>query len=194
MKKLWNRCAFGAVAIMGGALWLAGCSSTPKLTKANAAALLQAEYDKRSPQGVIILVDNTGLRQGLTANYWKLTRVQSNKRWADYALTSEGKKVLRLPSGGEVIQWRPGENGAFHFYIVSMAANHLKVRDVQEPVKESLPGTQASRSSTFTECVSLDGVPQPLQEIAHNPGNKFVTRRQAEFALVQGAWTIRSIN
>lgn len=182
------------MAIMGGALWLAGCSLTPKLSKANAEALLQAEYDKRPAQGVIILVDSAGLRLGLAAKYWKLTRVQSNKRWADYALTDEGKKVLKLPSGGEMIQWRPDESGAFHFYVVSMATNRLKVRDVQEPTEESLPGTKATKTVAFTECTSLDGLPQSLQEIAHNPGNKFIARRQAEFELVRGSWAIRSIN
>jgi hypothetical protein len=41
--------------------------------------------------------------------------------------------------------------------------------------------------------VNLTGVPQVLQDIAHNPGNKLSTRRQADFALENGTWVLKSI-
>jgi hypothetical protein len=42
--------------------------------------------------------------------------------------------------------------------------------------------------------VNLDGVPDALQQIAHNPGNKLSSKRQAEFALDGGAWKLVSIH
>jgi hypothetical protein len=36
-------------------------------------------------------------------------------------------------------------------------------------------------------------VPEPLQRIAHNPGNKLSSLRQATFVLTNGAWTLQSI-
>ena len=47
------------------------------------------------------------MRQGITAKYWKRTTIYPNKFWADFKLTAEGKKVVKLPKGGDVIQWRP---------------------------------------------------------------------------------------
>jgi hypothetical protein len=59
---------------------------------------------------------------------------------------------------------------------------------------EVLPGTSTVKSVAFTESVNLDGVPGPLQDIAHNPGNKLSTKRQADFVLDGGAWKIQAIN
>ena len=50
------------------------------------------------------------------------------------------------------------------------------------------------KGASFTEAVNLDGVPDALQQIAHNPGNKLSSKRQAEFALDGGAWKLVSIN
>ncbi len=41
------------------------------------------------------------------------------------------------------------------------------------------------RASIYTEAVSLDGVPAPLQDIAHNPGNKLSSKKTATFAAEQ---------
>ena len=35
-----------------------------------------------------------------------------------------------------------------------------------------------TKSVVFTEAVNLDGVPDALQDIAHNPGNKLSTKRR----------------
>ena len=41
--------------------------------------------------------------------------------------------------------------------------------------------------------MNLTGVPQVLQDIAHNPGNKLSSKKEADFALVNGAWTLKTI-
>jgi hypothetical protein len=69
-----------------------------------------------------------------------------------------------------------------------VAANHLKARDVKDPQDDT-----GGKGASFTESVNLDGVPGPLQDIAHNPGNKLSHKRQAEFALDGGAWKLASI-
>lgn len=186
---------FGALAVVGAGVWLVGCNFTPDLSKTTAQTILQAEYDRRPAQGATIHVDGVGLRQGLAANYWKLIKVYPNQRWADYRLTDEGKKALQLPGGGDVLQWRPNPGQTdFHVYVVTVAANHLRVRDLQDPQNETLPGAATSKSAVFNESVSLDGVPQPLQDIAHNPGNKLSTRRQADFVLSGETWTLHGIS
>jgi hypothetical protein len=50
-----------------------------------------------------------------------------------------------------------------------------------------------SRIAPFTEDVNLNGVPDALQNIAHNPGNKLSSLRHATFVLVNGAWSLQSI-
>lgn len=172
---------------------MTGCSPEPNLDAARAQALLQAEYDQRSPAGAVIMVDNVGLRQGLDAKYWKLTKVYPNKRWADYTLTDDARKIMKLPDGGDVVQWRPDADGKFHFYVITMAANHLRARDVQEPEQDSIPGAATSKIAAFNESVNLEGVPQPLQNIAHNPGNTLSVRRHAAFVLDSGNWKLQSI-
>ena len=77
--------------------------------------------------------------------------------------------------------------------VVTVAANHLKAHDVKDPQDEVLPGVSTAKGAEFTEGVNLDGVPDALQQIAHNPGNKLSTKRQADFALDGGAWKLHSI-
>ncbi len=62
-----------------------------------------------------------------------------------------------------------------------LAANHLKARDVGQ-----IQTVGDTRIASFTEDVNLDGVPDALQNIAHNPGNKLSALRQATFVLVNG--------
>ncbi|HTX75729.1 MAG TPA: hypothetical protein VMD29_05950 [Terracidiphilus sp.] len=192
MKKLFEVCALGALAAVGAGLLMSGCKSTPELSKDTAQSLIQAQYDKQ-PSGVTITVDETGLKQGLTAGYWKLTKVYPNNRWADYTLTPDGKKILKLDGGGDVIQWRPEQGSPFSFLIVTTATNPLKVRDVQDPQDEVLPGSSAAKSVTFTEAVNLTGVPQPLQDIAHNPGNKLSSQKQADLTWDGMNWKLHGI-
>ena len=172
---------------------MTGCKSAPELTKDNATALIQAEYDHRAPLGVTITVDQTGLKQGLAANYWKLTKVYPNNRWADYTLTDGGKKAVKLPGGGDVIQWRPEQDGSSTFEIVTVAANPYKARDVQDPADETLPGAPTAKSVEFTESVNMNGVPDPIQSLAHNPGNKLSSKRHADFTLENGQWKLHAI-
>ena len=176
---------------MGAGMLVAGCKSAPELTAAQAHALIQAKYDQTPAVGANIAVDDLGMRMGATDNYWKRTTIYPNKFWADFKLTDEGKKALKLQDGGDVIKWRPdnADDKGYSIIVVTLTANHLKARDLQDP-QDDVGGKGAS----FTEAVNLDGVPGPLQDIAHNPGNKLSSKRQAEFALDGGAWKLAGIH
>lgn len=193
MNEPWKFRTFGALALVCVALWIVGCKVKPPLGSGEAQALLQAQYDRRPAEGVLIVVDRIGLRQGLAANYWKLTKVYPNQRWADYTLTEEGKKVLKLHDGGEVIQWRPDASGNYQVQVVTLVTNRLRATDVAEPETDSIPGTAASKTTAFNESLVLDGVPEALQDIARNPGNRLSSRRHASFVLVDGNWTVQNI-
>lgn len=182
--------------LSGAGLLFSGCKSAPELTAANAQALILAKYDQTAAVGANIAVDDLGMRQGATAKYWTRTTIYPNKFWADFTLTAEGKKVLKLQKGGDMIQWRPESADDTHYsvIVVTVAANHLKAHDLQDAQDEVLPGQSTVKGVAFTESVNLDGVPAPLQDIAHNPGNKLSTKRQADFVLVDGAWKVQAIN
>jgi hypothetical protein len=186
---------FGAIALLGVGIFLTACKSTPELTQANALALIQAKYDQTPAVGASITVDNLGLKMGITDGYWTLTKVYPNRYWADYTLTDQGKKALKLKDGSNVIQWRPDNMGdkSFSVSVVTAAANHLKAHDIKEIQDEVVAGVDTAKGAQFTESVNLDGVPGPLQDIAHNPGNKLATKRQADFSLDGGAWKLHSI-
>ena len=181
---------FGALAFAGAGMFLAGCKTAPELTADQATALIQAKYDADPAAGVSIMVDDFGLKAGLAEKYWKLAKVYSNNRWADYTLLPDGKKVMTLNAGGDVIEWRPETGNDSHFLVTTVATNHLKARDVQNP-QNDVGGT---KSAVFTETVNLDGVPAPLQDMAHHPGNKLGTKKTATFAVDGGAWKLQSIN
>jgi len=193
VKKLFKVYALGALMFGVAGLLMTGCKSAPDLSRDNAQALIQSHYDSQTPSGVTITVDNVGLKQGLTAGYWKLTKVYPNQRWADYALTDAGKKVLKLASGGDVIEWRPEQDGQSHFLIVTTTASTKRARDVQDPQDEVLAGVSTAKSVTYTESVNLNGVPQPLQDIAHNPGNKLSSKKQADLSYENGTWKVHGI-
>jgi hypothetical protein len=182
--------AFAGVGLMLG-LGLTGCKSAPELTAAQAQALIQAKYDQTPPVGANINVDDLGMRMGVTAKYWDRSKAYPNKFWADFTLSADGKKAIKLMGGGDTIQWRPesADDKSFSVVVQTVAANHLKARDVKDPVDE-VGGT---KSVVFTEAVNLDGVPSPLQDIAHNPGNKLSGKKTATFALDNGAWKLVSI-
>jgi hypothetical protein len=178
------------LVIVASGIWMAGCKSAPELTQAQALTMIQAKYDQTPAVPANITVNDTGMGQGVTAKYWLGTKRYPNGYWADFTLTSDGKKVLTLASGGDVIQWRPDSPSDPHASVIVMpvAVNHLKARDVGE-----IQSVGDIRTASFTEDVNLDGVPQPLQDIAHNPGNKLSSSRQATFVLTNGAWTLQSI-
>jgi hypothetical protein len=175
---------------------LTGCKSAPELTQAYAQTLIQAKYDQTPAVGANIAVDDLGMRQGAIAKYWDRTKIYPNKYWADFTLTPEGKKAVKLPAGGDVIQWRPenADDKGYSLVVVTVAANHLKAHEVTNIQDEVIPGASTGKSVSFTESVNLDGVPGPLQDIAHNPGNKLSAKRQADFVLDGGAWKVQAIN
>jgi hypothetical protein len=183
---------FGASALIGAGLFLAGCKSAPELTAAQAQSLIQAHYDALPAAGTDIVVDDLGMRQGVTAKYFEGLKKYANGFWVDLKLTDAGKQALKLANGSGVIEWRPESptDKSFKVVVTTVAANHLKARDVKDP-QDEVGGT---KSAIFTEVHSLDGVPGPLQDIAHNPGNKLSAKRTATFAVDGGAWKLQSVN
>jgi hypothetical protein len=177
------------VAVAAG-LWIAGCKSAPDLTQAQALTMIQAKYDQSPAVPVSITVNDAGMEQGDTAKYWLKTKRYPNGYWADFTLTPDGKKLVTLSGGGDAIQWRPDSPSDPNFVIViqTVATNHPKARNVGD-----IQSIGDSRTATFTEDVNLDGLPQPLADMAHNPGNKLSATRTATFALTNGAWTLQSV-
>jgi hypothetical protein len=186
-----NLKVLGVLALMGAGMLAAGCKSAPELTAAQAQALIQAKYDQTPPVGANITVDDLGMRMGATDKYWDRTTIYPNKFWADFKLTPDGKKAIKLADGGDTIKWRPDspDDKTFSIVVVTTAANHLKARVDNDP-QDEVGGT---KSVVFTESVNLDGVPGPLQDIAHNPGNKLSSKKTATFAVDGGAWKLVSI-
>jgi hypothetical protein len=195
VRNILNRKVFGAIALLGAGMIVAGCKSAPDLTQTQALALIQANYDHAAPQGVSILVDDLGMRQGATAKYWDRTKMYPNKYWADFKLTDAGKKAVQLANGGDTIEWRPesAEDAHFAVRMVTVVANHLKAHDMGDLQDEMVAGVDTAKGANYIEGVDLSGVPDTLQQIAHNPGNKLSTRRHADFALVNGVWTMHAI-
>jgi hypothetical protein len=195
VKNVAKLFVLGILSFLGAGLLLSGCKSAPELTNAAAQALIQAKYDATPAEGVNITVDERGLEQGVTAKYWERTKLYPNKFWADFTLTPEGKKAVKLASGGDVIQWRPESetDKSFSAIVTTVAANHLKAHDLKDVQDETLPGVATAKGVQFIEGVNLEGVPDALQNIAHNPGNKLSTKRQADFSFEGGAWKLHSI-
>lgn len=179
------------LAIMGTGMVLAGCKSAPELTQAQALAMIQAKYDAAPAAGANITVNNDGMVQGATAKYWSRKTIYPNKYWADFVLTPEGKKVIKLTGGGDLIKWRPDSptDKKYSIVVVTVAANHLKARDIKD-VQDAVGG---GKTVVFTEGVDLTGVPDALVSIAHNPGNQLSTTRQADFVVDGGAWKLQSV-
>ena len=192
MKNAGKIFVFGVLGFLGAGLVLSGCKSAPELTKANAQALIQAKYDQSQAVGINIAVDEKGLSQGVGASYWARTKLFPNRFWADFTLTPEGKKLVKLANGGDVIQWRPENAGDKNFsvVVVTVAAHPLKVHDLADPQDE----VGGAKSVSFVESPSLEGVPNPLQLISSEPGNKLSSRHIATFVVEGDAWKLQSIN
>ncbi len=92
MRKVLRMKTLAAVVLLGAGLVVAGCKSVPDLTATQALTLVQAKYDQQPATGADILVDDTGMRQGIAAKLWERTTIYPNKFWADFKLTDEGKK------------------------------------------------------------------------------------------------------
>jgi hypothetical protein len=185
----------GVVAVVSAGLVVAGCKSAPELSKDQALKMVQDKYDQTAPVGINILVNDAGMQQGAKAKLWDRTKVFPNKLWADFKLTAEGKKAVTLPGGGDTIEWRPAslEDKNYTVVVTTVAANHLKAKDIGDLQDEMLPGADTAKAGKYTEAVNLTGVPDLLQQIAHTPGNKLSLRKQADFALENGSWVLKRI-
>jgi hypothetical protein len=181
---------WGALALLGAGLVAAGCKSAPPLSQADALTMIQAKYDQSAPVNTDIVVNDLGMRQGVTAKYWEGVKKYPNGYWADFKLTPDGKKLVKLASNGDTIEWRPEGPSDDHYMITitTVAANHVKARDVQD-----IEDVGDTKVVAYTEDVNLAGLPDPLQGIAHNPGNELSTTRHATFAVDGGAWKLQSI-
>ena len=195
MRIMLNWKTLGVLAVMGFGFAGIGCKSAPDLTPTQALALVQAKYDQTPPVGTTILVNEAGVREGVAAKLWDRTKVYPNKLWADFKLTQDGKKAVTLPGGGDVIEWRPAnqDDANYTVVVITVAANPLRAHDMADLQDEMLTGSAAAKEGKYTEGVNLAGVPQVLDDIAHNPGNKLSTKKQADFGLENGAWVLKSI-
>jgi len=186
--------SLGVLLVLGPGLVAAGCKSAPDLSSKQALDMVQARYDQQPPVVVNILVDDAGMRQGITGKLWERTKVYPNKLWADFKLTPDGKKAVALPGGGDVIEWRPAnqDDKTYSVMVMTVAANHPRAHDMGD-LQDEMMGADTGKEGRYIEGVNLAGVPQTLQDIAHHPGNKLSDRKQADFSLVNGAWTLKSI-
>jgi hypothetical protein len=149
------------LAIIGAGLVLAGCKSAPPLAQDQALAMIQAKYDATPAAGANITVNNDGMLQGATAKYWSRTTIYPNKYWADFTLTPDGKKLVKLTGGGDLIKWRPDSptDKKYSIVLVTVTANHLKARDRRTLFWTAMPGScnrsnNAEKSSgPGSECV-----------------------------------------
>lgn len=190
MKNTVKLQALAIMAFLGTGFWMTGCKSAPPLTSDQAMSMIQAKYSQDPGEPFTITVDDRGMQLGANAKYWAGTKRYPNGYWGDFTLTPDGKKVVKLPNGGDVIQWRPDRPGDpnYSITVVPLMVSHHKARgagDVQT--------LGDSRTVSFTEDVDLTGMPDALQTIAHDPGNKLSTQRLATFTLNNGTWTLQTI-
>lgn len=93
----------GAMVLLGAGLIVTGCKSAPPLTQQQAQVLIQAKYDQAAPAPITITLTDRGMVQSVNENYWERTRIYPNRLWADFTLTIDGKKLISIPGGGDVI-------------------------------------------------------------------------------------------
>lgn len=191
MKKALRVYGLAVLGLVCSGL-LPGCKSAPELTKDNAQALIQAHYDGLAPASTNVLVNDAGMRTGVTAKYWDRSKGYPNQYWADFKLTDTGKKAVKLPGGGDTIEWHPDSPTDTKYTIVvnPIQANHLKARNLSDPQDEM----NGAKSVRFDEVTSLEGVPDPVQSMARGTSTRISTRKTATFVLDSGAWKLQSIN
>lgn len=184
----------GAMAMLGLGLIVAGCKSAPPLSNEQAQTLIQAKYDQAAPAPITITLKDSGMVQGVTAKYWDRTKVYPNRLWADFTLTPDGKKLISVPGGGDVIQWRPMTVGDKRYSVIvnTVTSTRLKAAHVRNVQSEMFPGASKAMGCDYDEVVDFTGIPAPLAAIGHNPGNQISIQRHADFALVNGAWVLKT--
>src|ERR1700679_2540289 len=96
--------------------------------------MIQAKLDSSPATGIDIIVSDLGMREGVTAGYWVGKGRYPNGYWADFTVTPAGKKLFKLPSGGDTIQWRPDSpsDSNAHITVTTLTANHPKARDLSD--------------------------------------------------------------
>lgn len=178
------------LAILATGVFIGGCKTAPQLSQADAQAMIQAKYDQAPPQPLTIVLTDTGMQQGVSDKYWQGVKKYPNGYWGDFKLTDSGKKQVKLSDGSDLIKWRPdGPSDLRYSYSLStVALNHLKARNVGD-----IQDVGPTKVAAYYEDVVLSGVPDQLATIAHNPGNTLTSRRQATFALENGAWKLQTI-
>ena len=139
--------ALGVLLLGCSGLVVAGCKSAPDLTPTQALALVQAKYDQTAAVPTTILVNDEGMRAGITAKLWDRTKVYPNKLWADFKLTPDGKKAVVLPGGGDTIEWRPEnlDDKDYTIVVMTVAANHLRAHDMGDLQDEMMAGADTAK-------------------------------------------------
>jgi hypothetical protein len=183
VRQGMSKVMLGAMAVLGAGLALA-----------EAQKQIQANLDASPAAGVTVRLDDLGMQQGATGKLWSRTKVYPNRYWADFTLTPEGKKAVKISGGGETIQWRPDspDDKKYSLTVETVAQTHAKAKDLQAAQDETVDGGKG-KSVVFSAVVGFEGVPEVLQQIAHNPGNKLSTKHEAKFVLDGGAWKLKEI-
>jgi hypothetical protein len=191
VKNVGKLQIWGAGALLGATLLVGGCKSAPELSQADATAMIKSNYDQATPANINIVVNDLGMREGVTAKYWAGVKKYPNGYWADFKLTPDGQKLIKLPSGGDTIEWRPEGPNDPHYSVTvaTVATTRPKPVSIGQP-EDSGTGKTVS----FSEDVNLDPLPDPLKTIAQNPGNSLSTSRHANFVQANGAWKLDSVN
>lgn len=172
---------------------LTGCK--PELENDQALALIQAHYDHTAAAPLTFKVDQTALADGVKAKYWEISKRYPNDLWADFKLTDEGKKLVKLPDGKDVFEWRQDPSGKFQFEMTTVTPLKFKARDVREIRKEVVPGVKGpGRVVVFMEAHDLSPLPNDLQNIIlENANNQIAEKRQADMDFENGAWAFHDI-
>jgi len=184
--------ALMSLVVLGVGTMITGCKSAPVLSNDQAKSMINAHYEAAAPSGFDINVNNDGMVQGATAKYWQRTTIYPNKYWADFKLTDQGKKSIKLSTGSDVIQWRPSSptDKSFSIVVTTTVLKHRMARDI----KDIQDVGSKTKTVLFTEGVDLSDLPQPLVDIAHNPGNQLTTTRTATFVLDGDSWKLQSVD
>ena len=117
-----------------------------------------------------------------------------NKYWADFKLTDEGKKAVKLPNGGDTIEWRPSglDDKTYSVVMTTVAANHLKAQEVTNIQDEMVPGVATGKerivrgggeSDWRSGCVAADCAQPRKQAQRQAPCGLFARGRRLEIAL-----------
>ena len=84
-----------------------------------------------------------------------------------------GKKLIKLSSGNDVIQWRPSSPTDKAFLH---RCHHYCLEASQSSRHQGHSGCRRQdQDGRIHEGVDLSDLPQPLVDIAHNPGNQLTT-------------------